>query len=140
MKSLLVLVLGLMSTSAMADYMTGDKIHFQADSTWVNSYYSKSICQDGENFYATISVCVEYREDSDGDRECAKRGTKNAVQPITSTRQRCAQTDDDDGDCEQYETVEYHQSPTRTVKFYESDDDDGGRLVRTETYTIGSCN
>jgi len=141
MKSLLILAIGLMSASAFADYMTGDKIHFQADSTWVNSYYSKSLCQDGENYYATISVCVEYRESSDGDRECARRGTKNAVQPLMSTRKKCAVRDwtDDDNDCEQYETVEYYQSPVRTVKFFEAEDDSSGRLVRTETYTIPAC-
>lgn len=132
--------MGLMSFAASADYITGDKIHFQANSTWVSAVYSRSLCHDGENFYATVATCIEYREDSNGDRECAKRGSVPAVQPMVSTRQRCAKTDDDDNDCVKYETVEYAQSPVRKVKFYESEDDDDGRLVKTETVIVPNCN
>lgn len=130
MKSLIA-GLALLSTSAFAGSVVGH-IHFQADSTYVNAYYNKSLCQDGTNFYATVSACTKW-ERNDGERECVKRGKKFISQPMTSTRLKCASYDD--GDCVSYKKVSYTQSPAVTVKFYNNDD----QLVRTEEVFVPSC-
>jgi hypothetical protein len=130
MKSLIA-ALALVSTSAFAGSVVGH-VHFQADSTWVNAYYSKSLCLDGDTFRATITKCVKY---SNGDeRRCLERAKFQAAQPQSSTRQRCARFEDDN--CAEYITVPYFQSENITVKFYDNDDN----LVKTKDITVPSCN
>ncbi len=130
MKSLIA-ALALVSTSAFAGSVVGH-IHFQSESTWVNAYYSKTLCLDGDTFRATISKCLKW---SNGDdRRCVKRGKVQAAQPQASTRQRCASYSDDS--CTSYVTVPYFQSENITVKFYDNDDN----LVKTEDITVPSCN
>ena len=138
MKKLLVL-LALVSTSAFAlpfnaDSMRGDKIHFQKESTWVNSYYSKSLCFDGADFHATIRKCAEWTNDD--DRRCERYKMVQATQPQESTRQRCARRDNDDKGCTEWETVRYFQSEHRTITFLDEDD----HVVGTKKITVPSCN
>lgn len=131
MKSFIAAVM-LLSTSAFAGNVVGH-IHFQSESTWVNAYYSKSLCVDGDMFKATITKCLRW-ENEDGDRTCVRRGKVRATQPMVSTRQRCARFSDDR--CVSYETVRYEQSRNVLVKFYNNSDD----LVRTETVRVPDCN
>lgn len=119
--------------------MSGDKIHFQKVSTWVNSYYSKSICFDGENFHAKVRLCAEWQRDDD-DRRCVAYKIVDAVQPQESTRERCAARSggDDDDRCTEWETVRYFQSENKTVTFYA--DEDSNQVAGKVSYTIKSCN
>lgn len=134
MKALISTMAFLVSLSAFG-YMTGDKIHFQKDSTWVNSYYNKSLCLNDQDVYeAVVSVCTKYVNNGSDDRTCVRRGTKKIYQPMVSTRLRC---DDWSGDnCSSWVRVDYVQSPKRTVKFYNDKD----QLTKTASYTIKSCN
>jgi len=127
-----------MSFSAFA-YVTGDKIEFQSESTFVSGLYNKSICHDGENYYATFRVCGQLSDDDDG-AACEAWETVSAVQPMTSTRQRCAElaSDSSSSYCERFETVEYFQSPVRTVKFF-NPNSDSNRPYKTETVVIPNC-
>lgn len=139
MKKLIVL-LALVSSTAFAlpfnaDSMTGDKIHFQAESTWVNSYYSKSLCFDGADFHATIQKCAEWTNND--DRRCVRTVMIQATQPQESTRQRCAVRNDDDKACSEWVTVRYFQSENRTIKFLEGD---SRRVLGTKKITVPSCN
>ena len=129
MKSLIVLA-ALASTSSFAGVV--GHIHFQKASTWVNAFYSKSLCLDGKTYKAVISTCLKYEEDSEG-RTCVKRGMKNVSQPMVSTRLRCNGYSDDN--CVSYERVSYVQSPNITVKFTDRD----GDLIRTEDITVPNC-
>jgi hypothetical protein len=130
MKSLIVLA-ALASTSSFAGVV--GHIHFQKASTWVNAFYSKSLCLDGKTYKATIATCLKYENNGDEGRTCVKRGKKNVSQPMVSTRLRCNGYSDDD--CVSYERVSYVQSPNITVKFTDRD----GDLVRTEEITVPSC-
>ncbi len=142
MKKLLVL-LALVSTSAFAlpynaKSMSGDKVHFQKASTWVNSYYSKSLCFDGTDFHAVVRKCAEW-ETSDDNRRCVKYINVNATQPQESTRQRCSSRQGGEDDrCTEWETVRYFQSENKTIKFYR--DEDMQDLVKTVKITVPSCN
>lgn len=141
MKKLIALGL-LLSVSAFArTSMTGDKIHFQSVSTWVNSYYSKSLCFDGENFHAKVKLCAEWNQDQD-DRRCVAYKIVDAVQPQESTRQRCKtlRSDRDGGNCEEWETVRYFQSENRTIKFYREDSEGSRDLIKTVNLTVPACN
>ena len=123
----------LVSLSAFG-YMTGDKIHFQKDSTWVNSYYNKTICLNDQDVYeAMVSTCKKWVNSGDDDRSCVRYGKKKIYQPMTSTRLRCGDWDRDE--CDSWVRVDYVQSPNRTVKFYNDQD----QLQKTVSYTIGSC-
>ena len=138
MKKLLIL-LALVSTSAFAlpynaKSMSGDKVHFQKSSTWVNAYYSKALCFDGADFHATIRKCAEWTNDD--DRRCVKHVMVNATQPQESTRQRCASYNDDK--CTEWETVRYFQSENKKIKFYR--DENMQDLVKTVRITVPSCN
>ena len=133
MKSLIA-ALALVSTSAFAGPVVGH-VHFQADSTWVNAYYSKSLCLDGDTFRATITKCVEFSSASNNDeRVCLRRAKFQAAQPQSSTRQRCARYEEQN--CVEYITVPYFQSENITVKFYDNKDN----LVKTKNITVPSCN
>lgn len=126
----LVAALMLFSASVFAGNVVGH-IHFQAESTYVNAYYSKSLCVDGDVFKATITKCLDW---SRGDeRRCLRRGKVQATQPMISTRQRCARFSGDS--CRAYETVTYKQSRNVLVKFYNNSDD----LVRTEMVRVPDC-
>jgi len=131
MKSLIVLAV-LASTSTFASVV--GHIEFQKASTWVNAFYSKSLCLDGKTYKATVSTCLKY-ENQGGDegRVCVKRGKKNISQPMVSTRLRCNGYSSDD--CVSYERVAFVQSPNITVKFFNNQDD----LIRTEEITVPSC-
>lgn len=134
MKALLASIVFLVSASAFG-YMTGDKIHFQKDSTWVNSYYNKTICLNDQDVYeAVVSICTKYVNNGDDDRTCVRRGSKKIYQPMVSTRLRCANWSNDN--CSDWERVDYVQSPNRTVSFYNDSDD----LLKTVSYTIKACN
>jgi hypothetical protein len=142
MKNLLIVIAALISTSAFAlpfnaKSMSGDKVHFQAASTWVNSYYSKSLCFDGENFEATVQKCVKW-ESSDDNRVCVKTKTYTAVQAQESTRQRCAARNGGEDDrCTSWDTVRYFQNDVKTIKFFS--DEDRQDLVKTVTIQVPSC-
>ena len=127
----LIAGLMLLSASAFAGRVEGH-IHFQADSTWVNAYYNKTLCVDGDMFNATVTKCLEWERDGD-DRVCATRGKVAISQPMSSTRQRCASYSDDN--CSSYETVSYEQSRNVTVRFFNNSDD----VVRTKTITVPNC-
>lgn len=133
MKKLLLIASMMMSASAFAGYVTGDKIEFQADSAFVSAVFSKSLCLDGDTYRAVINKCTEWQNDGGGDRTCVATAKVEVAQPANSTRQRCAQYND--GDCTKWITVAYNQSPVRTVSYYNSQDD----LVKTATVTIPSC-
>ena len=142
MKNVLIVIAALISTSAFAlpfnaKSMSGDKVHFQTASTWVNAYYSKSLCFDGENFEATVSKCVKW-ETSDDNRRCIKTVKYTATQPQESTRQRCAAfSGGEDDRCTSWETVRYFQDDVKTVKFYS--DEDHQDLVKTVRIQVPSC-
>ena len=140
MKKLLVLI-ALVSSSAFAlpynaKSMSGDKVHFQKASTWVNAFYSKSLCFDGTNFEATVRKCVEW--ESGDERRCITYKTYTATQPQDSTRQRCSVRDDDDRACTEWETVRYFQSENKKIKFYR--DENMQDLIKTVRITVPSCN
>lgn len=136
MKALLAAMAFIVSATVSAgtfEYMTGDKIHFQKDSTWVNSYYSKTIClNDNDTYEAVVTVCTKY-DSNHSDANCTQYGKKRIFQPMVSTRLRCADWGREN--CNDWERVAYVQSPKRTVKFF----DRGDQLVNTVTYTIKSC-
>ena len=140
MKKLLLLVSLMMSASAFA-HTLGDKIHFQSDSAFISVLGNgNDLCFDGEYFHAKVPVCLKTRTSgADDDITCVKWGKAQSSQPRVSTRLRCAQYDDDRDDCRRYEEIAYIQSPVRTVKFYETDDD-SERLVKTEVIEVPSCN
>ena len=142
MKKLMIIAAMLFSASALADQIVPRNAHytFQSASTWVNAVYNKSLCLNGDTYEATVLSCLAYREAGDGERECDKYGKIEISQPMVSTRQRCAQTDDD-GDCESYETVEFVQEPTRTINWVRVDSDSGSEyFVKSETLTVPACN
>lgn len=130
-KLILTLALGL--TSAYASN-TGH-IHFQADSTWVNPVTNKSLCFDGEEFHASVITCVQTRM-ARGGEECSRYGKTVISQPARSTRKVCLEERGESGNCVQYGTVDYVQSPTRRVEFY----GDRGGVIRTEMITVPACN
>lgn len=137
MKAILAAAAFLVSAAAFGNgYMTGDKIHFQKDSTWVNSYYNKTICLNDVDVYeAVVTTCVKWNNGRDDDRNCMKYGKKKIFQPMVSTRLRCDSWGGRDSDCDSWVTVDYVQSPKRTVKFF----DEGDQLKKTVTYTIKAC-
>lgn len=142
MKKLLILASLMMSASAFA-YTSGDKIIFQGQSANVSAVYNKTLCHDGENYYASVTICAEWEHSNSDDRStCVQRITVDAVQPMTSTRQRCAKvaSDSSSNSCDLYETVEFFQSPVRTVKFFpNTGSSDNPRPYKTETVVIPNC-
>ncbi len=141
MKNVLIVIAALISTSAFAlpfnaKSMSGDKVHFQAASTWVNAYYSKSLCFDGENFEATVQKCVKW--ESGDERRCLKTVTYTATQAQESTRQRCASYEGGErNNCTSWETVRYFQDDVKTVKFFS--DEDHQDLVKTVRIQVPTC-
>lgn len=133
MKALIAAIVLFGSVSASAMVM-GDKIHFQNNSTWVSSVYNKSLCLDGDLYEAVVSVCTKWSGNSD-DRNCVRRAKKKIFQPMTSTRQRCAQYTGRDGNCSKWITVDYTQDRVKEVSFYDSNDN----LLYTKTVTIPDC-
>lgn len=134
MKAILLLTL-LVSTSVFArtNYgLRGDKIQFQKHSTWVSVVYNKTLCIDGETYFSDIRKCLEWERDSD-DRVCKKYGIVKATQPMHSTRQRCAQRNDDR--CTEWETVKFTQKPVKEVSFLDED----GNVQYSKTYTVPNC-
>ncbi|NQY99819.1 MAG: hypothetical protein HRT45_04015 [Bdellovibrionales bacterium] len=136
MKLLVSLVILMSASYAQAYNVVGDKIHFQSDSTWVSAYYNKTICHDGETYAAEVNKCLKYRNVR-GDQECVEWGKGFIYQPITSTRVICVEERGDSGICQEWQTVEYHQSPTMVVEFYA---ERGERLIKKETITVPTCN
>jgi len=135
----LLLIAALFASTANA-YVTGDKIHFQADSTFVSAAFSKTLClnEETENYEATITKCVEWTNDD--DRDCVEYGKFFAVQPMESTRQRCARFGGGDDDrCMVWITVPYIQNRVKTVKWYRNNDDDS-QPYKVTTVRIPSCN
>jgi hypothetical protein len=146
MKSLLITITILATTSAFADSFTtvlGGTVHFQKVSTWVNAHYSKTLCFDGENFHALVNKCVKWEERSN-ELECVKTEKVAATQPQSSTREVCAKRSDrDDEDCIRYKTVPYFQSEIKTLEFYKVRNDEGdleSRAYKTVEYVVPSCN
>lgn len=139
MKMLMILaaVLGMNSVSAhAAEYVTGDKILFQSVSTYVSAVYSKSLCLNGDTYEAQVNECTEWRNRGDNGPECVATRKVLATQPMVSTRQICTREGGRDGGvCLNWETVEFVQSPVRTVKFYNSHD----QLIKTAQVTIPAC-
>ena len=136
MKKLLLLA-ALFSSTAFG-YVTGDKILFQKDSTYVSAAFSKSLCLNGETYEAMIRKCFEWRT-SDDDRRCVDWRKVKAFQPMHSTRQRCATFGGGDDDrCTSWVTVPFYQSPERTVTYYNNNDDND--IVKVEEITIPNCN
>lgn len=132
MKSL-VLALAFLASVAHAN-VTGDKIHFQSESTWVSAVYSKTLCLNGSNYEAVISKCVERRNND--DETCVRTIKVLATQPMNSTRLRCdAFAGRDEGSCTKWVRVPYVQKPVRTVKFYTDRD----QLIKTVKVTIPAC-
>jgi len=132
MKSLIAAIAFVTAATAFGSVV--GHVHFQSESTWVNAYYSKSLCLDGDTFRATITKCAKWS--TGDDRTCLKRIKVQAAQPQESTRQRCATGANNDDGCQSYVTVRYFQSENITVKFYDNDDN----LVKTEDITVPSCN
>ena len=135
MKGLLLIAV-LISTSVFARNYTsisGDKIHFQSESTWVSAYYSKSLCLDGDTYKATIRKCMEWSNDD--DRNCLRYGKIQATQPMESTRLRCASWGSDDEPCQRYVRVRYYQNPVKEVEF----NDEDGNVLFTRTVTVPNC-
>lgn len=135
MKLLVSLVILLSASYASAYDIVGDKIHFQQDSTWVSALYNRTLCHDGETYYAEVSKCVEWG--GRGGDECTRREKGPIFQPITSTRVVCKEYRGRDDRCVEWETIEYHQSPTMVVEFYS---ERGNRLIKKETITVPVCN
>lgn len=128
MKSLIAAI-ALISTNAFAGVI--GHVHFQKASTWVNAYYSKSLCLDGDTFRATVSMCLEYGQGD--ERPCLSYGKVKISQPQESTRQRCASHSE--GDCQEWETVRYFQSENITVQFT----DRNGNVTGTKDITVPNC-
>jgi hypothetical protein len=131
MKKLLVLATALFATSAFAGYVTGDKINFQSESTFVSAVYNKTLCLDGTTFKAVVSKCVKWSAGSDS--KCLSTVKVAAAQPMYSTRMRCASYSDDN--CSSYNEVSFNQSATRKVTFYNNNDD----VVKTKTVVVPAC-
>ncbi len=140
MKMLMILaaVLGMNTVNAHAyEYVAGDKILFQSVSTYVSAVFSKSLCLNGDTYEALVNECTEWRNrGNDNGPECVAFKKVTAYQPMASTRQRCAEyTGRDQNHCAVWETVDFVQSPVRTVKFYNSND----QLIKTAKVTIPAC-
>lgn len=110
----------------------GGHIHFQRKSTWVNSFYNKTICHDGFEFKAQVRLCSKWKV-SDDDRKCVEFKKQVIFQPLESTRMRCKIYDDDN--CVGWEEVKYFQSPKRLLKFKDED----GNVIKKKKHTVPTC-
>jgi hypothetical protein len=131
MKKLIAMTLMFISVSAFAN-VSGDKILFQKESTYVSVVYNKSLCLDGNTYRAVIDKCMQWANDD--RRACLRSAKVRVTQPVESTRQRCAATTD--RGCSAWETVRFNQDPVRTVTFF----NDEGRELDTKTYIVKACN
>lgn len=137
MKMAIISIITLIAGFAHAGAVSGDKILFQKHSTYVSAVYSNTLCLDGDMYRAVITKCTKRSSSDDGD--CLATKKVSATQPMYSTRKVCAVTGgNDENYCRRFTTVEFYQSPVRTVKFYSGSDD--RHLVRTEVITIPKCN
>lgn len=131
MKGLLFIAAFLFSANVFAyTYVTGDKIEFQSESSFVSAVFNKTLCFDGADYHAMITKCVQWSNDGD---TCTERARVAATQPAQSTRLRCAYYEGDD--CADWDRVSFYQSPNLTVRYYDS----GDRVVKTENVTVRSC-
>lgn len=126
--------------SGKYDVDYANKIHFQNGSVWVPSF-AKTLCTDGTFIYGGVfnkKVCVN--DTSDGSCNKYKTQKIDLIQPIYGKRQRCAKTQSDN--CVKYVTVNYVQSPNRTIKILAAgtgSDDNDATVVGVKSYTIPSC-
>lgn len=132
MKKLIVMALMFVSATAFAN-ISGDKILFQKESTYVSAVYSKSLCLDGSTYRAVINKCMQWSNSGD-DSRCLRTAKVRVTQPMESTRQRCA-VQSEQG-CSKWETVRFFQDPVRTVTFFS----DNGRELDTKTVVVKACN
>lgn len=140
MKAILMAMTVLFSGAAFAGEFTDfGKIHFQAASTWVES---NKVCQAGGMYYHTKKAVQEKYECNDSGSNCRVWTTIPLVQPIESTRQRCAVfTGGDEGGCARWETVRYKQGPVVDVKTYASmhDWEENRNPIAVRKFTIPAC-
>lgn len=134
MKMALITLIVLAASFAQA-MVSGDKILFQRDSTYVSAVYNKTLCLDGQTYRAVIAKCVSY-SGGDNDR-CLRTAKVQASQPMHSTRKLCAETRGHGESCVRYKNVAFTQSPVRTVQFH---DGDNNRVTKTVRVTIPACN
>lgn len=135
MKALIVMAMLFAGSSAFAGtYTQFGKILFQKASTYVPA---NKVCQlDGMLYHKTKkSIAVDYCNDDDQD--CVTVN-KALVQPVKSSRKRCAQKDDNH--CLAWETVSFVQGTVK-AKVYRSlsalQDDEAP--IRVYSYTVENC-
>lgn len=136
MKTLILALSFVVAASANAEYISGDRIHFQKDSTWVSSYYNKTACLRGATYEAVVSKCIETRNSGDNDH-CVRYAKTKIFQPMNSTRLRCDRfTGRDDNNCAKWVRVPYVQKQVRTVSVHNDRNDS---VIRTFKFTIPAC-
>jgi hypothetical protein len=111
----------------------GGSVHFQKNSTWVNMVYSKSLCYKNKTYFAPSKKCLKWENSGSDDRTCVKEVMITMTQPEKSTYLRCAKYEDDR--CVKWDIIDYHQKPSRLVKFKDEDN----RVIRIEKLRVKSC-
>ena len=136
MKLIVILAATLMSLSALAgEYTNFGKIQFQSASTWVPA---NKVCQDAGFLYHKTKdfVVVNYCNDSGSD--CTTK-SKALVQPMNSTRQRCASYSGDN--CSAWITVPFNQGTVKAEVYSSmSAMSDNKSPKSTYSYTVEACN
>lgn len=138
MKALLLALSVLVSVPAFAgEYTSFGRILFQSASTFVPA---NKVCQlNGTLYHKTkATVAVEYCRAENSDCYIVN---KPLVQPMKSTRQRCAAfSGRDEGGCHAWETVAFNQGTVKVEVFGSRHDMEEDRNpVRTYTYTVDKC-
>ncbi|TNF26602.1 MAG: hypothetical protein EP319_13485 [Deltaproteobacteria bacterium] len=135
-----LLIIAALFAGAASASVTGDKILFQKDSTFVSAAFSKTLClnEEAAQYEAMVTKCIEWTNDD--DRNCLEYTKVFATQPQVSTRQRCAQFGGGDDDrCMKWETVPFVQNRVRTVKWYRDNDGGDSTPYKVTTVVIPSC-
>ena len=115
------------------NFQKGSHIHFQKASTWVNVRFSKTLCHDGHDYAALLNRCLVYEREDDGGRKCVRSEKYKAFQELDGQRRRCKKYED--GDCLEWETVRFYQSPKKIVEIKDED----GNIKKRERVIIPKC-
>jgi hypothetical protein len=117
-----------------------NKIHFPKASTWVFAM-DEILCTDGDFIYVGTRNVPIYGGGNDGDQVIGYKKV-DLVQPVVSTRQRCAAFGGGDNNCVKFETVVYRQTPARVINVIvrgTAQKDKGPEVLGTKSYTIPAC-
>lgn len=127
--SLLMSGPGGLSGGSTQQFQRGDKIHFQEESTWVSVLYNKSLCHDGQDYWARVQKCAVEANDNG---KCLERQKVQIRQPLRSSKKRCKRSTR--SQCVVWEDVPYIQAPKRIIEKQE-----GRARVQTIRKTVPRC-